>query len=89
MAKKSVIARQAKREKLISKYLSKREALIKAGDREGLLKLPRNSAPIRSRNRCQVTGRSGGYLRKFGLSRVTFREYASKGMIPGVKKSSW
>ncbi len=89
MAKKSVIARQARREKLINKYFAKRQALIASGDREALLKLPRNSAPIRSRNRCQVTGRSGGYIRKFGLSRVTFREYASKGMIPGVKKSSW
>jgi len=89
MAKKSVIARQVKRERLADKYAEKRAALKEAGDFVGLQKLPRNSNPIRLRNRCAITGRSKGYLRKFGLSRMKFRELAREGKVPGVKKSSW
>lgn len=89
MAKKSVLARDAKREKLINKYATKRAELKNVGDLEGLAKLPRNSSPTRKTNRCVKTGRSRGYMRQFGLSRITFREHASKGEIPGVTKSSW
>ncbi len=89
MAKTSVIARQTKREKLVAKYAKKRAELKAAGDYEGLQKLPRNSSPVRLKNRCQVTGRPRGYLRAFGLSRIKFRELAREGKIPGVKKASW
>ena len=89
MAKMSVIARGKKREKLVAKYAAKRAALKAAGDYEGLQKLPRNSSPVRLKNRCQVTGRPRGYLRAFGLSRIKFRELAREGKIPGVKKASW
>ena len=89
MAKASQIARNAKREKLVAKYATKRAALKAAGDWEGLQKLPKNSSPVRVKNRCAVTGRSRGYLRAFGLSRIQFRELAREGKVPGVKKSSW
>lgn len=89
MARKALIQRELKRQKLAAKYATKRAELKAAGDLDGLAKLPRNSNPIRQHNRCAITGRSKGYLRKFGLSRITFREYASKGEIPGVTKSSW
>ena len=89
MAKKSQVEREKKRQRLVEKYAQQREALKQAGDRTGLAKLPRNSSPIRRRNRCAITGRSRGYMRRFGLSRITFRELALKGQIPGVKKSSW
>ena len=89
MAKKSIVARDLKRQKMIQKYAAKREELKKLGDREGLHKLPRNSSPTRWKNRCIETGRSHAYMRQFGLSRLSFREHASKGEIPGVTKSSW
>ena len=89
MAKKSIIARDLKRQKMIQKYAAKRAELKSLGDQEGLAKLPRNSSPTRWKNRDIVTGRSRGYMRQFGLSRITFREHASKGEIPGVTKSSW
>lgn len=89
MAKKSIIARDLKRKKMIAQYAAKRAELKAMGDLEGLAKLPRNSSPTRSTNRCIETGRSRGYMRMFGLSRITFREHASKGEIPGVTKSSW
>ena len=89
MAKTSVIARQKKREKLVAKYAKKRAELKAAGDYEGLQKLPKNSSPVRLKNRCQVTVRPHGYLRAFGLSRIKFRELAREGKIPGVKKASW
>ena len=89
MARKALIQRELKRQKLAAKYANKRAELKAAGDLDGLAKLPRNSNPVRQHNRCAITGRSKGYLRKFGLSRITFREYASKGEIPGVTKSSW
>ncbi|MEO1290979.1 MAG: 30S ribosomal protein S14 [Chloroflexota bacterium] len=89
MAKKSSIAKQKKRQKMVEKYAEERQRLHEAGDWEALSKLPRNSSPTRLRNRCGVTGRSRGYIRRFGLSRITFREMALKGEIPGVTKSSW
>ena len=89
MARESVKARERKRERLVAKYATKRAALKAAGDFEGLDKLPRNASPVRLHNRCKLTGRPKGYMRKFGISRVTFRELASKGMIPGVTKASW
>lgn len=89
MARKSVIARERKREKLVAKYAKKRAALKAAGDYEALDKLPRNASPVRLHNRCRLTGRPKGYMRKFGISRVTFREMASEGKIPGITKSSW
>lgn len=89
MAKKSMIAREVKREKLRTKYADKRAELKAAGDLDGLQKLPRNSSPIRGRNRDALTGRPRGYIRKFGLTRYSFRRLASEGKIPGVRKSSW
>lgn len=89
MAKKSSIARDEKRKKMIQKYAAKRAELKELGDREGLHNLPRNSSPTRWKNRCFQTGRPRSYMRQFGLSRITFREHASKGEIPGVTKSSW
>ncbi|GAB5493859.1 MAG: 30S ribosomal protein S14 [Phototrophicaceae bacterium] len=89
MAKKSSIAKQKKRQKMVEKYAEERKRLREVGDWEGLAKLPRNSSPTRLRNRCRVTGRSRSYMRRFGLSRITFREMALKGEIPGVTKSSW
>ncbi len=89
MAKESMKARERKRAKLIAKYAAKRKALKEAGDWEGLQKLPKNSSPIRYHNRCSITGRPRGYIRLFGISRVTFREMANQGLIPGVKKASW
>ncbi len=89
MAKKSVLARDVKREKMYQKYAAKRAELKAAGDLEGLANLPRNSSPTRRKNRCSETGRGRGYMRQFGLSRIAFREHASKGEIPGVTKSSW
>ena len=89
MAKKSMLARDAKRQRLYVKYAAKRAELKAAGDQEGLAKLPRNSSPSRRKNRCLETGRQRGYMRRFGLSRIAFREHASRGEIPGVTKSSW
>lgn len=89
MAKKSQLARNTKRIRLAARFDAKREALKAAGDYEGLQKLPKNSSPVRIKNRCSITGRSRGYMRLFGLSRIQFREMARRGEIPGVKKSSW
>lgn len=89
MAKKSIIARDLKRQKMIQKYAAKRAELKELGDQEGLAKLPRNSSPTRWTNRCVETGRPRAYMRQFGLSRISFREHASKGEIPGITKSSW
>lgn len=89
MARQSVIARERKRKKLVDKYAQKRAELKAAGDYEALDKLPRNSSAVRLHNRCKLTGRPKGYMRKFGISRVTFREMASEGKIPGVTKASW
>ena len=89
MARKSNIARDRKRAKMIKKYAKRRAELKAMGDQEGLHKLPRNSSPTRLKYRCIETGRPHGYMRQFGLSRISFREHASKGEIPGVTKASW
>ncbi len=89
MAKESMIAREVKRQKLVEKYAEKRAKLKAEGDYVGLSRLPRNSNPIRMHNRCLLTGRPKGYMRQFGVSRITFREMASQGLIPGIKKASW
>lgn len=89
MAKKSIIARDQKRLKMMERYAAKRTELKRLGDLEGLYRLPRNASPTRRTNRDPETGRRRGYMRQFGLSRLTFREHASKGEIPGVTKSSW
>ena len=89
MAKESIKARERKREKLVARFAEKRAALKAAGDYAGLDKLPRNSSRVRLHNRCKLTGRPKGYMRKFGICRVTFREMASAGIIPGVTKASW
>ena len=89
MAKESMKAREVKRAKLAAKYAAKRAALKAAGDYAALDKRPKNSSPVRLHNRCSLTGRPKGYMRDFGLSRIQFREMASQGLIPGVKKASW
>ncbi len=89
MAKESLKAREVKRKMLVEKYAEKRARLKAEGDYVGLSRLPRNSNPIRLHNRCKITGRPKGYIRQFGISRITFREMASEGLIPGVKKASW
>lgn len=89
MPRKALIERDKKRKQMIKKYAEKRAELKAMGDWEGLAKLPRNSSPTRWNNRCIETGRSRSYIRQFGLSRIAFREHASKGEIPGVTKSSW
>ncbi|GAB5540131.1 MAG: 30S ribosomal protein S14 [Salibacteraceae bacterium] len=89
MAKESMKARERKRAKMVERYASKREQLKAEGRWEELQKLPKNSSPVRMHNRCKLTGRPRGYMRQFGVSRVTFREMANKGLIPGVSKASW
>ncbi len=89
MAKESMKAREVKRAKLVARYAERRAKLKAEGDYQGLSKLPRNSNPIRLHNRCKLTGRPKGYMRQFGISRISFREMASQGLIPGVKKASW
>ncbi|MCI4667922.1 MAG: 30S ribosomal protein S14 [Bacteroidia bacterium] len=89
MARKSAVARQQKRERLVAKYAEKRRKLKEEGDYQALALLPRNSSPVRLHNRCKLTGRPRGYIRKFGISRIKFRDLALEGKIPGVKKASW
>lgn len=89
MAKKSVTARQHKRERLVEQFAAKREELKKAGDWKALDEMPKNSSAVRLKNRCQLTGRPKGYVRYFGLSRVMLRDMALNGKIPGLKKASW
>lgn len=89
MAKKSKVVKEKKRQITVEKYAEIRNELKEKGDYEGLRKLPRDSSPTRLKSRCEVTGRPRGYLRKFKMSRIAFREYAHKGQIPGVKKASW
>lgn len=89
LAKKSKIAKEKKRQALVKKYAELRKQLKEQGNYDELRKLPRDSSPARLHNRCEVTGRPRGYLRKFKLSRIAFRELAHKGQLPGVKKSSW
>ena len=89
MAKKSKVAKERQRQEMVEKYAELRKELKAKGDYEALQKLPRDSSPTRLHNRCEITGRPRGYLRKFKMSRIAFRELAHKGQIPGVKKSSW
>ena len=89
MAKESMKARERKRERLVTQYADKRAELKAAGDWDALQKLPRDSSKVRLHNRCKLTGRPRGYMRQFGISRVTFREMASSGLIPGITKASW
>ena len=89
MAKKSIIAREQKRQKLVAKYAALRKQLKEEGRWDELDKLPKNSSPVRLHNRCQLTGRPKGYMRKFKINRVTFRKMANEGLIPGVTKASW
>ncbi|MBR3021456.1 MAG: 30S ribosomal protein S14 [Bacteroidaceae bacterium] len=99
MAKQSMVAREVKRAKMVAQYAEKRAALkeiVRKGDpaeayeaARKLQSIPKNANPIRLHNRCKLTGRPKGYIREFGLSRIQFREMASKGLIPGVKKASW
>jgi small subunit ribosomal protein S14 len=89
MAKESVKARQRKRVRLVAQFAEKRAALKASGDYKALDELPKNASPVRLKNRCQLTGRPRGYIRYFGMSRVTFREMALNGKIPGIRKASW
>jgi small subunit ribosomal protein S14 len=89
MAKRSAIAREAKRQRLVAKYAAIRKELKEKGDNAGLQKLPRNSSPSRLHNRCSITGRPRSFMKKFGVSRIAFRELALDGKIPGVTKASW
>lgn len=89
MAKESMKAKELKRLRMVEKYAEKRAALKAAGNWEALQKLPKNSSKVRLHNRCKLTGRPKGYMRQFGISRVTFREMANKGLIPGITKASW
>lgn len=89
MAKKSIIAREAKRQRMVAKYADLRKKLKEEGDYDALDKLPRNASPVRLHNRCMLTGRPKGYMRRFGINRVTFRKMALEGKIPGLTKASW
>ena len=89
MAKKSMVQRELKRQKLVEKYAAKRAELKAKGDYVGLSTLPRKASPTRLHNRRKITGRPHGYIGKYGISRIVFRELAYKGEIPGVKKASW
>ena len=89
MAKESMKAREVKRAKLVAKYAAKRAKLIEEVNYEALQLIPKNASPVRLHNRCKMTGRPKGYMRQFGISRIQFREMASAGLIPGVKKASW
>jgi small subunit ribosomal protein S14 len=89
MAKKSWMAREKKRREMVAKYAKKRRTLKAEGKWDELQKLPRNASPVRMNNRCAITGRTRGYLRRFGVSRIVFREMALAGKIPGVRKASW
>ncbi|QMT17350.1 30S ribosomal protein S14 [Planococcus maritimus] len=89
MAKKSKVARDKKQREMVAHYAELRRELKAQGDYEALAKLPKDSSPTRLKNRCEVTGRPRGFMRKFGMSRIAFRDLAHKGQIPGVKKSSW
>lgn len=89
MAKKSKVARHSKQQKMVAQFTELRQELKEKGDFQALAKLPKDSSPVRLNSRCEVTGRPRGFMRKFGMSRIKFRELAHKGQIPGVKKASW
>jgi len=89
MAKESMKAREVKRAKMVAKYAEKRAKFIAEGNYDALQSIPKNASPVRLHNRCKITGRPKGYIRLFGISRIQFREMASNGLIPGVRKASW
>ena len=89
MARKSLMAREKKRRRMVAQHAAKRRQLKAEGNYEALQKLPRNASPVRLRNRCPLTGRPRGYIRRFGISRIVFREMALEGKIPGIRKASW
>ncbi|WP_203247347.1 30S ribosomal protein S14 [Sporosarcina beigongshangi] len=89
MAKKSKVAKDERQRQLVAHYAAFRKELKEKGDYEALNKLPKNSSPTRLKNRCKLTGRPRGFMRKFGTSRIAFRELAHKGQIPGITKASW
>ena len=89
MAKESMKAREVKRATMVARYAEKRAKYLAEGNYEALQSIPKNASPVRLHNRCKITGRPKGYMRQFGLSRIQFREMASQGLIPGVKKASW
>lgn len=89
MSKKSIIARQRKRERMVAKYADLRKKLKEEGDYDALDKLPKNASPVRLKRRCELTGRPKGYMRDFGICRVMFRKLALEGKIPGIRKASW
>ncbi len=89
MAKTSWFARDKKKRATVAKYAERRKALKAAGDYEGLQRLPRNASPVRIKNRCPLSGRSRGFIRRFGIARIIFRDMALSGRIPGIRKSSW
>lgn len=89
MAKKSKIMKDLRQRKTVEKYAALRQALLEDGDRAALSRLPRDASPVRVHNRCRITGRPHGYLRKYGVSRIVFRELAHAGLIPGIHKASW
>lgn len=89
MAKKSKVVKELKREAMVAKYADLRKQLKAEGNFEAIRRLPRDSSPTRLHNRCMLTGRPRGYMRKFQMSRIAFRNYAHKGQIPGVRKASW
>lgn len=89
MAKESVKARDRKRRHLVAKYAAKRAALKEQGNYMALDKLPKDASPVRLRNRCHISGRARGYIRKFGVSRLVFRKWALEGKLPGIRKASW
>ncbi len=89
MAKESMKAREVKRARMVAKYAEKRTQYLAEGNYDALQTIPKNASPVRLHNRCGITGRPKGHMRQFGLSRIQFREMASKGLIPGVKKASW
>ncbi|MEI8086325.1 MAG: 30S ribosomal protein S14 [Paludibacter sp.] len=89
MAKESMKAREVKRAKLVAKFAEKRAKYIAEGNYDALQSIPKNASPVRLHNRCKITGRPKGYIRQFGISRIQFREMASNGLIPGVRKASW
>ena len=89
MAKESMKAREVKRAKLVAKFAEKRAKYIAEGNYDALQSIPKNASPVRLHNRCKITGRPKGYIRQFGISRIQFREMATNGLIPGVRKASW
>lgn len=89
MAKESMKAREVKRARMVAKYAEKRTQYLAEGNYDALQSIPKNASPVRLHNRCGITGRPKGFMRQFGLSRIQFREMASQGLIPGVKKASW